>query len=186
MILRFLIILAALFLFHGCKFASNGNQPLKNEIVMTEGMKITATNRIGTIKIEAGKGFERFYTWEGGTRSAVLWPRKERWGGKFGIYYPGVGNHWKEHNRITRAGLEEAQVHFYSLDEAITFLEDSSRKDYTVYSDDGLVVTWRKAIKPTPGLGSKLIVNVWQILINGEKPHDLAGSQNDKIVVTGN
>ena len=47
-----------------------------------------------------------------------------------------------------------------------------------MYSDDGLAIGWCK------DLGRKILyVEVWQILIKGEKPSRLAGSRNDKIVV---
>ena len=152
--------------------------PKENEIVMTEGMKITATNSWGTMTITAGKGLERSYTWEGATRSVIMIPRKERWYGSLGIYSPGADT-WKEHNGITRGVLEEAQLHYESVDRAIKFLKHPSRLNDAVYTDDGLVVYWSK----TSGGGGTLSVEVWQIYINGEKPTRLPGSQNDKIIV---
>ena len=172
----------ALFLVFGCALAGNKASQIDREIVMTEGMKITATNAVGTITITAGKGFERSYTWDGDTRTAVLSPRQKRWAGKFGVYSKGKAN-WKEHNRITRGVLEEAQLHFKSSEEALLFLNDKFRKPYIVYNDEGLVVKWETAINPTPGPGSALLVDVFQIYINGEKPNKLTGSQNDKIKI---
>ncbi|MBU4357632.1 MAG: hypothetical protein KJ822_20135 [Proteobacteria bacterium] len=181
--MRYFFWLLILLFFSGCMSGIGNVSPLNNGIVMTEGMKITASNNVGTITIKAGSGFERSYTWEGDTRSVVMWPRKERWGGKLGLYFPGSGNHWKEHNRITRAVLEEAERNFNSMEEVVLFVNDSTRKNYTVYRDDGLVVTWHKAIKPSPGAGSTLFVNVWQLYINEKKPTKILGSQNDKIIV---
>ncbi len=154
------------------------------EVVMCEGMSIIATNTVGTIKITAGKGFERFYTWDGDVRSQVLVPRKERWAGRFGILN-GPGKKWKSHHSITDANLEEAQLHFKTLDEAIQFIRHDSRLDgETVYNDEGLVVTWSKAMHPyNKEEGSVLSVDVYQVLINEVKPSKLPGSQNDKIIV---
>ena len=77
---------------NGMVWPANG---ISAEIVMTPGMQITAHTEKGEITIRAGDGFERFYTWDGATRSVKLWPRKTRWYGSLGIYYPGPGQHWK-------------------------------------------------------------------------------------------
>lgn len=163
-------------------FSNIPDVPKENEIVMTEGMKITATNSWGTMTITAGKGLERSYTWKGATRSVIMIPRKERWYGSLGIYSPGADN-WKEHNGITRGVLEEAQLHFDSIDEAMQFLKHPFRANVTVYNDNGLVITCSNAINPYGGPTNTLFVEVWQIYINEKKPTRLPGSQNDKIIV---
>jgi len=160
----------------GCQ-AQIPDVPSRNEIVMSEGMKISVTNQNGTMIITAGKGLQRFYTWAGDTRSVVMWPREERWGGGLGIYFPGSGNHWKEHDGITRAVLEEGELHFKSIEETIEWLHHTGA--YLVYNDDGLAAGWEKY----EGAGGTLGVWVWQIYINGQKPTKLSGSQNDKITV---
>src|SRR5688572_17793478 len=71
--------------------------PKKNEIVMEPGSRLTATTPIGKIIIDAGRGLRRSYTWDGATRFVEMWPRDKRWYGSLGIYYPGLGNHWREH-----------------------------------------------------------------------------------------
>jgi len=151
--------------------------PPENEIVMTSGMKITATTPEGTITITAGEGLKRSYTWEGATRSVCMDPRYERWFGSFGLYYPGPGDHWEEHNGITRAVTEEGQQHFDSTEAALEWIESRTWVE-DVYRDDGLVVGWNKTLPRR-----QLNVDVWQIYINGEKPSKLGGSQNDAIVV---
>jgi hypothetical protein len=183
--MAFNFLLIFFFLLPSCVFLSpqTGDDSLAQEIVMSQGMEIVARNSLGTIKITAGKGLERSYTWEGGTRSVVMKARKEHWGGKLGIYFPGEGQHWTEHNGVTRAVLEEAERHFHSFEEIITFLNDSTRQQYTVYRDDGLVVTWHKEIGSPPGKGGTLLVNVWQLLLDGKKPTAIAGSQNENITV---
>lgn len=167
--------------------------PARSEIVMSSGMKIIATTSVGTITITADKGLKRSYTWEGATRSVIMYPRYERWFGNLGIYYPGPGYHWKEHNGIRRAVVEEGQQHFSTVEEALTwirsreeglaYIERKTKKHLVyrmpfVYTDDGLAVGWTKVLPR-----SQLNVDVWQIYIDGKKPVKLPDSNNDKIVV---
>ena len=149
------------------------------ELVLTTGMTITATTSTGTILISSGPELNRTYTWEGASRSATLWPRAERWYGSLGAYYPGPGEHWPEHNGITRGVLQEGQQHFASEQEATDWLRKQSGYYPTVYRDDGLVVSFCKTVARR-----QINVEVWQILIDGVKPQTLPGSDNSKISVT--
>jgi hypothetical protein len=152
----------------------------RSEVVMTRGMVISARTPEGEISIRAGEGFERSYTWAGATRSLEMWPRRKRWYGSLGLYYPGPGQHWKMHDGITRAVVEEGQQHFSSVEEALSWLRSRNRGwlDY-VYRDDGLVVGWKRVPSRR-----QLNVEVWQILIQGSKPAKLDGSDNDRIRVS--
>ena len=149
------------------------------ELVMQPGMTITAVTTTGTIVISAGHGLDRAYAWEGASRAVTLWPRPERWYGSFGAYYPGPGEHWREHNGITRGVLEEGQQHFETEEQALDWLRKQSGYEPTVYRDDGLVVSFGKTLPRR-----QLDVNVWQIFIHGVKPLTLPGSDNGKIGVT--
>ena len=152
--------------------------PPENEIVMSPDSTIEATTKIGKIIIKSGKGFKRYYTWEGATRSVVMWPREYRWIGSFGLYYPGPGFHWKEHNGINRGVLEEGQQHFNSIDEAKSWLKLPYHSD-CIYRDDGLVVCFSKTLER-----HQLNVEVWQIYIEGKTPSaykDLFTDYKDKI-----
>lgn len=162
----------------------------KTEFVMTPGMKITATNDVGTITITAVDELKRSYTWEGATRSVEMIRRPERWYGSLGIYYPGPGYHWKEHNGIARCVAEECQRHFDSAEEALEEIRKSNEGwnsyngndkpiNYIVYTGNGLVVMWGK----TP-VRKQLNVDVWQIMIRGERPKNLPGGRNDAIIVS--
>lgn len=148
------------------------------ESVMPPGMRITATTASGTIEIRALDQLSRTYTWEGATRGVELWPRQQRWYGSLGLYYPGPGDHWAEHNGITRGVLEEGQQHFKSLAEARQWLA-ANLYFPAVYRDDGLVVSWGKVLQRR-----QLTVSVWQIYIAGRKPAGLPGSHNNAIKVT--
>ncbi len=70
--------------------------PVVNEVVMPPNAKIEATTKDGNIVIKSGKGLKRYYTWDGATRSVVMWPRPSRWYGSLGMYYPGPGFHWMD------------------------------------------------------------------------------------------
>jgi hypothetical protein len=58
--------------------------PSINEIVMPANATIEATTPEGKIIIKSGKGLKRYYSWDGATRSVVMWPRMERWYGSLG------------------------------------------------------------------------------------------------------
>ena len=143
-------------------------------------MSITIETKNGILTITAGNGFTRIYSWAGNSRSAVLWPRKERWNGSLGIYYPGVGNHWEKHDGITRGILEEGQLNFTSLDDLTKELSSYEENENLVFNDNGLCVFWSK----TDGAGGTMTVFVWQLYVNHEKPQRIPGSRNDKIKIT--
>lgn len=153
--------------------SSSSVVPSDNEVVMTDGMRIIATTGIGTIAITATKGLERSYTWEGETRSVIMWPRNARWFGSMGLYYPGPGNHWKEHNGIKRGVLEEGQRHFDNEESALKWLKMWSECHYR---DDGLVVCYSK----WPDR-NQLNVGVWQIYIGGKVPSKFQESAIDAV-----
>src|SRR5437868_6434891 len=166
--------------------------PAEREMVLSEGAMIRVNplpNRqiaypgggtiafIGSLQIRAGSGFTRYYTWDGETRAVDLWPRDERWYGSFGAYYPGPGSHWQSNHGITRGVLEEGQKHFDRVEDAQSWL---ASKRTAVYTRDGLVVDFGK----NAGAGGTLSVDVWQILIHGQKPASLSGSHDDLISVS--
>jgi hypothetical protein len=162
--------------------ATNGmawpSNPIPPEIVMTPGMQITARTEKGEITIRAGGDFERFYTWDGATRSAKLQPRWERWYGSLGIINsePVPWRRWKSNKGITRGVLEEGVLWFKTVDDALAWIKRS--RDY-VYTSNGLVIGFDKVLPR-----KQLNVDVWQIMIDGKKPQSLPDSQNELISVT--
>lgn len=151
--------------------------PIKNEIVMPPDSTIEATTTGGKITIRSGKGLKRSYTWDGATRSVVMWPRAERWYGSLGIYYPGPGFHWIGHHGIKRGVLEEGQQHFDTINEAKAWLHSPSHSD-CVYRDDGLTVCFSKNLAR-----HQLTVDVWQIFIEGKIPSEFQERGGDRIWV---
>lgn len=150
------------------------------EGVMTFGMEIIASTANGEIRIRAGQDYERFYTWNGATRSAKLWPRKQRWWGSRGMYYPGPGEHWKSNGGITRGVLNEGVLWFKTVDDAMKWIERAKATgDDLVFTDDGLVIAFGKVLAR-----KQVNVDVWQIMIAGGKPRSLPGSKNDLVSVS--
>ena len=147
--------------------------PVKNEIVMPPNTTITATTKEGTITIKSGKGLKRYYTWDGATRSVVMWPRPERWYGSFGLYYPGPGSHWASNHGVTRGVLQEGRQSFNTQEEAEAWL----KKNWLpcVYNDSGLVVCFGKS-----PARKQINVDVWQIYIGGKIPSQYQESAEDK------
>lgn len=148
---------------------SMGLNPLhavQTEAVMTEGMTIEATNSFGTIKIKAGKGRERTFFWEGKKETVRLWKRPSRWFGSLGLYHPGGG-------RRVHLVAEEGQQHFCSVQEATEWLLLDHYRMNWVCTSDGFVVGWYKTEMPKKDYWA-VIVEVWQIYVNGEKPDGLS------------
>jgi Ankyrin repeats (3 copies)/Ankyrin repeat len=151
--------------------------PATCEVVMSPGMRITAKTPAGAITITAVDELTRSYTWEGATRAVELEPHKSRYYGSLGLFHDGAGEHWRDHHGITRCFTNEGQQHNKTVDEAMKWIKEPDRMP-SVYRNDGLMVGWDKNLP-----GKQLVVEVWQILIDGKKPKRLPGSQDDKIVV---
>lgn len=156
--------------------AGDGPIPKGTEVVMAPGSSITAETSTGTITITAGKGLLRSYTWEGATRSVEMGARTTRWYGSLGLAFPGPGDHWKEHNGITRGVLEEGQMRFTTAAAAMKWIKDRAKSLPLVYRNDGLLVGFGKTLSR-----KQLNVEVWQIYVGGKKPSTLTGSQDSKI-----
>ena len=149
-----------------------------NEVVMHKGESIVAETPSSKIVIEAGQGFWRSYTWDGGTRSESLWPRRQRWYGSLGVYFPGPGQHWRSNHGITRGVLEEGVLWFKTTNDAVNWLQNVQPLKNCVYSKSGLIVAWEKVLER-----KQLNVDVWQLMIGGTKPTDLSGGHDDQIRV---
>jgi hypothetical protein len=101
-------------------------------------------------------------------------PREEPFDRKLGLYEPADSwgfVFWKE-----RLVVQESVIDFENLDEIEAFLRQT--KDYMdwVYSSDGLVVGFGR----TPAR-KQVNIDLWQLLLRGEKPKELTGSKSDAI-----
>jgi hypothetical protein len=173
------------------------------EMVMTAGCELRARTPVGVIRVVAGsvvppskdklvqssagpialRGTElcpRTYYW-GRCKGAVeLEPRNQRWHGSLGAYSPGSGFHWRECAGVARAVVEEGQQHFGRVEEAVAWLKKKSEWMPYVYRNDGLAVGWRTVIP----YRKQLTVDVWQILIGGQKPTRLPGADDGAITTS--
>jgi hypothetical protein len=96
-----------------------------------------------------------------------------------GLYYPGPGRHWRECEGITRAVVEEGQQQFATAEEAVAWVA-SRRWMPFAYRNDGVVVGWT-----TVPEREQLNVEVWQLLVAGQRPKMLAGAADSAITTTG-
>ncbi len=139
-------------------------------------MRITAKTPVGTIAITAVDERTRSYTWDGGKFAVERLPAAERFFGEDGLFYK-CSQNWRKNRGITGCLTKEANKLFITVEDAMAWIKEPDRASF-VYCGDGLMVGWSKAGGPMP-----LTVEVWQILIDGKKPTQLAGSEDDNIVV---
>ena len=155
-----------------------GIRPVESEVVMTTGMSIEASNESGTIRVTAGDGTFRTYSWDDGEKTAQLIKRPSRWYGSMGLYHPGGGQR-------VHLVVEEGQQHFFSEREVLEWLQWMNSRLHWVYTSDGLVVGWYKEDARKKGFNRvAIIVDVWQVYINGKKPVALPGASNEAVRVT--
>ena len=164
--------------------------------VLAEGNELVVRLPDFEIKIRAGADCLRHFTWDGGTRSAYLWPRHEPWGRETGAYWPGPGHHWPSHGGVTRGVVRESVIEVDSVETALQWLRYGGTDERGwygpfpsnapirpkghshVYRDDGLAV----GVGFAPSRG-QINVDVWQILIDGQKPTRMPGSINTAITL---
>lgn len=179
--------LAALFLLAGCASGprivtpeppplpdGGGVVPEDNEVVLTNDTQLVADAPWGKIKIEAGPGLRRVYTWRGNRRGVVLEPREQRFAGSMGIHYEGEPPVWEPADGITKVDLEEGQRRFDNVDDALIWMQ-IRRLRYS-YTNDGLVVGW----KPKD---DTLVVELWQFYIDGKKPTTMPDADDTRLAL---
>lgn len=154
-----------------------------NELVMYEGTVIEARKGDASIKVTAGKGFDRTYEWGRCKLNSNMIARKERWFGSLGIYDPALsfGFSFGGCSGITRTVVDEGQIHFDDLQFARTWIEHYSKSFNTVWTNTGLLFSWN--ISPDR---KQLNVNVWMVCINGRRPTHLAGATDAALEVLPN
>jgi len=139
----------------------------------------------GIYCITTGKGLLRTYTWNGASRSLVLFPGNGSDGRYLG--YPrdyGASEHWPAfdwpmHDGIARFKTYESIKNFKSVDQAAKWIKSESSEEIPcVYRNDGLLIRWSRNIEE-----ETLWVLVYQILIKGKKPSGLPGADDGAIVV---
>lgn len=156
------------------------------ELVLQEGVRLTATTGSGTVRVTAGQGLERTYEWNGCSLKASMMARSARWYGALGIHDPAgsgpVGLLFGRMfgcNGISRTVVQEAQIHFASRSAAERWMEHQSRLPFeTVWTNDGLLLQWGVS----PGR-QQINVDVWQVCVAGQRPTQLRGAGDEAIQV---
>lgn len=158
----------------------------KTRIVMTPGMEILAKTPTDQITIKAGPKLSRTYIFDNCKQIVTLDPRVKPWNGSqgaysAGAYFPGLGSQALvcrgDNYTITRVLAEESERDFGSETEAVNWLKNNY-KDNLVYNNSGLVVAWSKTRS-----SDALSIDIWQILINGQKLKALEGADDSNIQV---
>lgn len=181
--ISFIIICSIVF---GCTNISvNPQKEIPREIVMSDGMKICASDNHEQICIVADGDTKRIISWGGEEHSINLIPRKKRWHGELGLISPKQPeNIWKTKKGSIRALIREAQIKYKKLEHAVDKLSfPFAKKDgwRIVYNDQGLLIMWHETVLP---VYNTLDISIYQILIDGKKPTGIPGSKNEQIIVT--
>jgi hypothetical protein len=153
------------------------------ELVMREGVTIEARKDNASVRITSGKGFDRTYEWDRCKLKSDMGARKQRWYGNMGIYdpAPSFGVSFGGCSGISRTVVQEGQIHFDDMLFAQKWLERRPKSYKTVWTNDGLLVSWNIA----PGR-QQLNVDVWLMCINGKRPKQLVGALDSAISVLPN
>jgi len=169
----------------GCVSFYSGSTPsiVAQETVLSPGMKICAEDKGSHICIVAGKNNERTISLDGKTKSINLIAREKRWHGNLGLVSPGhPSDLWKDDEGVTMANIEEAKIHYKSIEAVEKSLMNPINKEWgghIVYNDNGLLLQWKKTRMSERKSIFDLLI--YQILINGERPKKLTGSNNSQI-----
>lgn len=137
------------------------------ELVLQEDAHLSAQFGSNTVTVTADKGLGRTFSWNECAFSPRMILRPTRWFGSLGIYNPGIEEakspaRGKSCNGITRAVVQEGQLHFVDSAAAERWLTRYSRSRPTAWSSDGLVMQW--AVVPRR---QQFNVDLWQLCVGG-------------------
>lgn len=173
------------FLVFGCVsfYGGSASSIIAQEMVLSPGMKICAVDNGSHICIVAGENNKRTISLNGKTQTIYLVPRTERWYGTLGLVSPNHPlNLWEDDKGVSMANIEEAQIHYKSIEAVEKSLTNPFNKrwgGHEVYNDDGLSIHWK--ITQMQDRQNIFDLSIYQILINGKKPKKLSGSSNSQI-----
>lgn len=148
-----------------------------SEVVLRPGMAVTVRTALGPVTVAAGRGTERTYSSRAWSRRLRLTARRERWGGSLGLYDGHV------YGGGSALVVEEGQIHVPTRLDALRWLTFLADNDSVVYTRDGLVLAVapsRQAGYPAPG-----IIQLWQLYVDGRRPHDLPLSNDAAFALSG-
>jgi hypothetical protein len=162
----------------GCAADDRGKLLPYTEVVLTPGMKISATHPHGSIEIHADDDASRIFSGRNWMIQTRLIPRRTRWYGSLGLYDPAPS--WKPGGRLL---VDEGRQFFESEDQALRFLNVGSQMRKPIFTNQGLVIGYHE--EPTPGDRPVRSITIWQIYINGKRPTSMTGADDSAITVTG-
>ncbi len=173
--LKFSIVFFIFLLFATISF-SNENAKISGA-VMDEGMIIILHSQHGELIIIAQKGCKRTFIWDHEKFETELIPRKSEWYGKLGLYHPQLR---PPHKGVVHMVVEEYEFNYSSVEASIKDMNKYHGIE-DIYNDDGLFVRFDKQINNS----DQVVINIQivQILINGEKPTQIPGSQNERLEI---
>src|SRR5699024_4520228 len=150
--------------------------PAQNRAVLADNTEVTASTGNGIIKIEAGPGLRRIFTWKGKRRGVITKARTEPFGHDqaLGLTFNGKPDIWPEDTKVKKLRYEEGYWDFETESDAYVWAQ--IRRPRFVYNSTGLAVGWR-------GKGDTLHVEVWQFLIDGKKPTHMRGAHDRRIIM---
>ena len=169
-------IMLGLMFVTGCNVASE--EPFVNDVVLSPGHSIEASNKNGKVRISYVTSVKRKYEWDGRAKIIKMIPRKKPFDGRLGLYHP--ASSWGLNPFEIRLVAQEAVINFDSEDQIYAFLRQSSDYMDWVYTNNGLVVGFGR----TPSR-RQINIDLWQILLRGQKPNGLIGAKPEDIVVLG-
>lgn len=151
----------------------------RGELVIFRYQQIQVITKIGLIKIHASSDLRRSGEWKSVTRSATLEARKESSPDGPVLYFYGFSEDSGQHPVTKRIEFREGRKSFQTADQVMLWIRQQSGRIPTVYRNDGLLVSCD--MDPAK---NQLTVEVWQILINSNKPSSLPGGDDTKITFT--
>ena len=149
--------------------------PESNEVVLSDNTQLVANAPFGPIKIEAGPGLRRVFTWNDVRRGVIVDPRKSRFAGSMGITYEGKPPVWEPAQGVTQLEYEEGQRRFENMDDATIWMQ--IRRLHYVYDNRGIVVGWQQN-------GDTLKVELWQFYIDGKQPTSMPNADDSAITIS--
>lgn len=146
--------------------------------------RVDVRTSVGPLSITTGRGALRTFTWDGISRSLELHPPDEFVSSFHTRVHRKVIRQpwydWPEHKGIVRGEEWECVRSFSTTAEAEAWLAREQNKTMPfVWNNDGLVVGWSTGVD-----ARSLSVECYQVLINGQKPTQLGGSQDGNVVVS--
>ncbi len=142
--------------------------------VLAPGQRLEATNKFGNVSVSYVSPTRRKVELDGVIRLLDTIPREEKFEGKLGIYNPGAVKFFSFNE--TRIVFEESTINFDNYEQIRAFLKQSRQVMDWVYTKDGLVMGFSR-----DSVRRQVNIDIWQILISGNKPVDIQGSRENSI-----